>query len=218
MGRWRTRVLLGAYWRRIRCSPAAVGVCCGEDLFPRQVGGLLPSLMTVGVATRVRGGLVAGYNPEGRPSFVNVAVHHHFGAVARAWISEPLEQVLSGRLPMALFVPEVEDLLHAACAGDFTDPIPVSLGGHMMDFARWLGWQPGMLVEDAADIFGFWTARGRLLGQSRVSRVVSGYYLSLLQARFRCRVGLHVRCSPSVRRGDLAFVRLSLLRWRWASF
>lgn len=175
-------------------------------------------MLTVGPSTRTRVRLFAGYNIEERPSFINVAVHYHFGAVARAWISEPLEQSLGGRRLSTPVVPDVQDLLQSACAGEFVEPAPTSLGGHLLDFARWCGWQPGMLAEEASDIFGFWAVRGRVLGQSRVSRVLSGYYLSLLQARFRCRVGLHVRCLPSLRRGDAAFVRMSLLRWRWTSF
>lgn len=125
---------------------------------------------------------------------------------------------MGGHLPAAQPEVDVEGLLCMASAGEITDPLQPSLGGHVLDFARWCGWQPGLLAEDSADIFGFWAARGRVLGQSRVSRVLSGYYLSLLQERFRCRVGLHVRCSPSLQRGDVAFVRMALLRWRWTSF
>lgn len=51
-----------------------------------------------------------------------------------------------------------------------------------------------------------------MVGQARVSQILAGYYLSMLHARFRCRVGLHIGCTPVLRRGDAAFVRLSMAR------
>lgn len=174
--------------------------------------------LTVGRSAGTSAALVSSFNIEDKLPFTSVALHHHFSVVAHAWISEPLGPV-AGRAPLVVPLEvRVEDLVRAPSAGDFAGPAPVSLGGHLLDFMRCCGWQPGMLLEDAADTLGFWAARGRILGQSRVSRVLSGYYLHLLQLRFRCRVGLHVRCLPSLQRGDVAFVRTALLRWRWTTF
>jgi hypothetical protein len=96
-------------------------------------------------------------------------------------------------------------------------PTPyIAVAGQWLSFVRATGWQPGILTEDAQDIFSFWSVRGRMVGQARVSQVLAGYYLSVLQGRFRCRVGLHISCMPARRRGDASFVRLSMARWRWA--
>ena len=218
MRRFRARLLLGSYWRRVRCAwtfgngvvvPAMVP--CSAVWQPRE-------LLAVGGSTTTAFALGAAYNVEDGPSFTNVATHQHFSVFARAWLGEPLEQPLNSTGAVFHYDAEVEGLLCAPSAGDMSEPAQASLGGHLLDFTRWCGWQPGLLLEEAVDTFGFWAARGRVLGQSRVSRVLSGYYLSLLQARFRCRVGLHVRCLPSLQRGDVAFVRMALLRWRWAPF
>lgn len=215
MGRVRARILLSLYLRRLgyvsfggvnRHVLGTVVPCAGVSA---GAGSFVVGNSTIACAAVIRS---AGVE-EGLP-FVSAATQHYFGAVARAWVGDPLGHILTGPTPNMPLGAGLEDLICTPSASDGVEPAHVAVSGQWLAFVQWAAWQPGILVEDGSDIFNFWLVRGLTQGQSRVSQVLSGYYLSLLQAQFRCRVGLHIECSPAERRGDAAFVRLLMARWR----
>ena len=210
-------MLLALYRRRLlRVAAAGVGRRVGFGRVPIVQLAARPECLLVGTAPSSSAELVAMFNCEEHLLFFGVALQHYFGAVARVWVGDPLGCVTRGVLPVPPLCTDVGELARASDE-EALPAVYMSLAGQWLPFVQATGWQPGVLLEDAGDVLSFWSARSRMIGQARVSQVLAGYYLSMLHARFRCRVGIHIGCMPAVRRGDAAFVRLSMARWHWTS-
>lgn len=202
--------------RLLRSVAARVGRCATwkSSLLVQRRAAL--ECLVVGTASGSAVALVSAFSCEEQLPFMGVAMRRYFGAVARTWVSDPLDCAVRGSISVPPLCADVGDLARMSDEGHVPAARP-SLAGQWLPFVQATGWQPGILVEDAGDILSFWQARGRMVGQARVSQMLAGYYLNMLHARFRCRVGLHISCAPALRRGDAAFVRLSMARGRWAA-
>ena len=217
MGRVYARLLLTLYRRRLRrMATAGARRHVPVGLVPRVPAGAASDCVLVGSSVSTRAALVSTFNCEEQLPFMGVALQHYFGAVARAWVGDPLGCITRRALTVPLLCTDVGELARAS-DDEALPAVYMSLAGQWLPFVQATGWQPGILVEDARDVRNFWSARGRMIGQARVSQILAGYYLSMLHARFRCRVGMHIGCMPGVRRGDSAFVRLSMVRWHWTA-
>lgn len=101
MSRVQLRLLLILYRRRVLRGIVA-GAAGRAVRWPAVVGQLPVSAecVTAGSLPSTGAALMSGFNCEERLPFVGVALHHYFGAVARAWVGDPLGCIL--RTPLAV--------------------------------------------------------------------------------------------------------------------
>lgn len=214
MGRARARVILMAYWRRLLRAGGRVPSRGIDRGLPISAAAAPSSQLSIASSTGGLGAIHAFYNVDDCAPFVNVAVQYYFGFIVRSWISEPLGHACRRPLLGVPLCTDVQHLISESRVGRVTLLASATLTGQWLPLVSHVEWQPQITAVGTGDLARFWAARGRIMGQAQAARAMSGYYLQVLQARFKCRVGLHVQCMPQLRRGDAAVVRLLMVRWR----